>query len=335
MPVEHTWWEAGVRCSLFSSRSIRFGSNAGWPASMRRLTQCSKHAPSARCCAQAQRLCRLCCFAAGADTMDDSSGPTEAGLGVGHHRELRGLEGILEASSTLLLHEQRAVRQPDLFMHSTWSLRDDYHSRHLGPSMGSAVHGMRRAEAARELREAAILAPLVPFDDGTRLWRAFELGQPGAAIDCTAALRAGAVHRAAVTSSLGHGRRSPRGAWRSQCTAARARHARLGTTPAYFAPLVTTRCTATDQSLDRSTFCGCTVSLDGRKVLRLQGAVVLRLTLYYAADSCYTPPYPHPCYAAPPRHREPAASKRKRRLACRPSAPPHAPAGREAPCVPG
>ena len=110
--------------------------------------------------------------------MDDSSGPTEAGLGVGHHRELRGLEGILEASSTLLLHEQRAVRQPDLFMHSTWSLRDDYHSRHLGPSMGSAVHGMRRAEAARELREAAILAPLVPFDDGTRLWRAFELGQP-------------------------------------------------------------------------------------------------------------------------------------------------------------
>ena len=44
----------------------------------------------------------------------------------------------------------------------------------------------------------------------TRLWRAFELGQPGAAIDCTAALRAGAVHRAAVTSSLGHGRRSPR-----------------------------------------------------------------------------------------------------------------------------
>ena len=142
--------------------------------------------------------------------MDDSSGPTEAGLGVGHHRELRGLEGILEASSTLLLHEQRAVRQPDLFMHSTLSLRDDYHSRHLGPSMGSAVHGMRRAEAARELREAAILAPLVPFDDGTRLWRAFELGQPGAAIDCTAALRAGAVHRAAVTSSLGHGRRSPR-----------------------------------------------------------------------------------------------------------------------------
>ena len=83
-----------------------------------------------------------------------------------------------------------------------------------------------KAEAARELREAAILAPLVPFDDGTRLWRAFELGQPGAAIDCTAALRAGAVHRAAVTSSLGHGRRSPRGAWRSQCTAARARHAR-------------------------------------------------------------------------------------------------------------
>jgi len=164
-------------------------------------------------------------------------------------------------------------------MHSTRSLRDDYHSRHLGPSMGSAVHGMRRAEAARELREAAILAPLVPFDDGTRLWRAFELGQPGAAIDCTAALRAGAVHRAAVTSSLGHGRRSPRGAWRSQCTAARARHARLGTTPAYFAPLVTTRCTATDQSLDRSTFCGC--KLRRIKVLRLQAAVVLRFTLYY------------------------------------------------------
>ena len=102
-----------------------------------------------RRCAQAQRLCRLCCFAAGADTMDDSSGPTEAGLGVGHHRELRGLEGILEASSTLLLHEQRAVRQPDLFMHSTWSLRDDYHSRHRGPSMGSAVPGMRKSRGRK------------------------------------------------------------------------------------------------------------------------------------------------------------------------------------------
>ena len=64
------------------------------------------------------------------------------------------------------------------------------------------------------------------------------------------------------------------GAWRSQCTAARARHARLGTTPAYFAPSVTTRCTATDQSLDRSTFCGC--KLRRIKVLRSQGAVTTR-----------------------------------------------------------
>ena len=142
--------------------------------------------------------------------MDDSSGPTEAGLGVGHHRELRGLEGILEASSTLLLHEQRAVRQPDLFMHSTWSLRDDYHSRHLGPSMGSAVPGMRKSRGRKGAQGGGYSGTARSFDDGTRLWRAFELGQPGAAIDCTAALRAGAVHRAAVTSSLGHGRRSPR-----------------------------------------------------------------------------------------------------------------------------
>ena len=213
--------------------------------------------------------------------MDDSSGPTEAGLGVGHHRELRGLEGILEASSTLLLHEQRAVRQPDLFMHSTRSLRDDYHSRHLGPSMGSAVHGMRRAEAARELREAAILAPLVPFDDGTRLWRAFELGQPGAAIDCTAALRAGAVQRAAVTSSLGHGRRSPRCVALPMHRCSRAPRS-LGHNARLF-------CTFSDhalhgyhdQSLDRSTFCGCKL-LDGSKFCgTVRGAVVLRLTLYY------------------------------------------------------
>ena len=133
-----------------------------------------------------------------------------------------------------------------------------------------------KAEAAKELREAAILAPLVPFDDGTRLWRAFELGQPGAAIDCTAALRAGAVHRAAVTSSLGHGRRSPRGAWRSQCTAARARHARLRTTPAYFAPSVITCCTATESARPGlrslpvrrtrcSTRCSCTQRLARRR----------------------------------------------------------------------
>ena len=206
MPVEHTWWEAGVRCSLFSGGSIRFGSNPGWPASMRRLTRCSKAAPSARDAVRKHRDFADCAaYAAGAGTMDDSSGPTEAGLGVGRHRELRGLEGVEGASSTL--HEQRAIRQPDLFMHSTWSLRDDYHSQHRGSSTGSAVHDMRRAEAARELSEAAMLAP---FDDGTRLWRAFELGQPGPAIDCTAALRADAVHRAAVTSSLGHGRRSPR-----------------------------------------------------------------------------------------------------------------------------
>lgn len=55
----------------------------------------------------------------------------------------------VEASSTLLLHEQRAVRQPDLFMHSTWSLRDDYHSRHRGPSMGSAVPGMRKSRGRK------------------------------------------------------------------------------------------------------------------------------------------------------------------------------------------
>ena len=243
---------------------------------MRRLTQCSKHAPSARCCAQAQRLCRLCCFAAGADTMDDSSGPTEAGLGVGHHRELRGLEGILEASSTLLLHEQRAVRQPDLFMHSTWSLRDDYHSRHRGPSMGSAVPGMRKSRGRKGAQRGGYSGTARSFDDGTRLWRAFELGQPGAAIDCTAALRAGAVHRAAVTSSLGHGRRSPRGAWRSQCTAARARHARLRTTPAYFAPSVITCCTATESARPGlrslpvrrtrcSTRCSCTQRLARRR----------------------------------------------------------------------
>ena len=165
-------------------------------------------------------------YATGADTMDDSSGPTEAGLGVGHHRELRGLEGILEASSTLLLHEQRAVRQPDLFMHSTWSLRDDYHSRHRGPSMGSAVHGMRRAEAARELSEAAILAPLAPFDDGTRLWRAFELGQP-AERRWTARPHCARVQSNVRLSLARSGMAAAAlGAWRSQCTAARARHAR-------------------------------------------------------------------------------------------------------------
>ena len=136
-------------------------------------------------------------------------GPTEAGLGVGHHRELRGLERILEASSTLLLHEQRAVRQPDLFMHSTRSLRDDYHSRHLGqawvaPCTACGEQRPQGSSGRRLFWHRSFLSMT------TRLWRAFELGQPGAAIDCTAALRAGAVHRAAVTSSLGHGRRSPR-----------------------------------------------------------------------------------------------------------------------------
>ena len=82
-----------------------------------------------------------------------------------------------------MLHEQRAVRQPDLFMHSTWSLRDDYHSRHRGSSTGS--HDMRRAEAARELSEAAMAGARAARCRHRR--RAFELGQPGAADRAAAA----------------------------------------------------------------------------------------------------------------------------------------------------
>ena len=137
--------------------------------------------------------------------VDNSSSPIHAGLGVGR-RELRGLEG-LDAGSAL--QQQRAVKQPEFFLHSTSSDRDDYHSRHRGSSTGGNVRYMHRAEAARRLHEAAMVAPLAPYD-GKRLWRAFELGQPGAAIDYTAALRADAVHRAAVTSSLEPARRSPR-----------------------------------------------------------------------------------------------------------------------------
>ena len=76
--------------------------------------------------------------------------------------------------------------------------------------MGSAVPGMRKSRGRKGAQRGGYSGTARSFDDGTRLWRAFELGQPGAAIDCTAALRAGAVHRAAVTSSLGHGRRSLR-----------------------------------------------------------------------------------------------------------------------------
>lgn len=146
--------------------------------------------------------------------VDSSSSPIHAGLGVGR-RELRGLEG-LDAGSAL--QQQRAVKQPEFFLHSTSSDRDDYHSRHRGPSTGGNVRYMHRAEAARQLHEAATVAPLAPYD-GKRLWRAFELGQPGAAIDYTAALRSDAVHRAAVTSSLEPARRSTR------CAAHNARHA--------------------------------------------------------------------------------------------------------------
>ena len=146
--------------------------------------------------------------------VDSSSSPIHAGLGVGR-RELRGLEG-LDAGSAL--QQQRAVKQPELFLHSTSSDRDDYHSRHRGSSTGGNVRYMHRAEAARQLHEAATVAPLAPYD-GKRLWRAFELGQPGAAIDYTAALRSDAVHRAAVTNSLEPARRSTR------CAAHNARHA--------------------------------------------------------------------------------------------------------------
>ena len=144
--------------------------------------------------------------------VDNSSSPIHAGLGVGRHRELRGLD----VGSAL--HQQRAVKQPEFFLHSTSSDRDDYYSRHRGSSTGGNVRYMYRAEAARRLHEAAMVAPLAPYD-GKRLWRAFELGQPGAAIDYTAALRADAVHRAAVTNSLEPARRSTR------CAAHNARHA--------------------------------------------------------------------------------------------------------------
>ena len=46
MPVERTWLEAGVRCTLYTSGIIRYGHNIGWPSKLRRTTSCSKAAPT-------------------------------------------------------------------------------------------------------------------------------------------------------------------------------------------------------------------------------------------------------------------------------------------------
>ena len=203
--MPHTWYEAGVRCSLYKDGLIRFGHNAGWPRSKHRVTRCSKDSSRARAAVRRHRdFIGLAAYAAGDETVHDAPDQIGASRRAGPHRELRSLSGV-EVSAAL---EPRPLTRPELFIHSPSSARDDHASRHRGSSTGSALHDKRRAQEARELREAARRAPRAPFG-GSRLYRAFELAQPGQRIDDPDALREDAAHRAAATCSLADGSRNP------------------------------------------------------------------------------------------------------------------------------
>ena len=205
MSAPHTWYEDGVRCSLYRSGLIRFGHNAGWHESMHRVTKCSKGVPIASEAVRRHRdFSALAAHASGRATVHDTSGQTEARRSAGPHRELRSLNGG-EVSAAL---EQRALTPPKLFIHSASSARNDYAARHRDSSTGSAVHDKHKAQEESERREAARRAPRAPFD-GSRLYRAFELAQPGESIDDPDALREDAAHRAAATCSLADGSRNP------------------------------------------------------------------------------------------------------------------------------
>ena len=173
MPVEHTWWEAGVRCSLFSGGSIRFGSNAGWQASL-------AYAPAHTLCepmragtletrATRQMLC------AGTET----SPPVLLTLPVLtrwtiHPVRLRlASVSVITVSFVVWKESWRRAQRC-----GTSSARSDNQTSScipLGRFGTTTIHDIGgqawvapcpacgKAEAARELSEAAILAPLVPL----------------------------------------------------------------------------------------------------------------------------------------------------------------------------
>ena len=79
----------------------------------------------------------------------DVAQPSNAGAG---QRELRGLQG---AEVSAPQQEQRTSVQPDLFMHSQSSVRDDYKSWNLG-SRNGAVRDVSYAAATQRLEEMGL-----------------------------------------------------------------------------------------------------------------------------------------------------------------------------------
>ena len=87
-------------------------------------------------------------YVASAQPMDVAQ-PRNAGAG---QRELRGLQG---AEMSAPQQEQRTSVQPDLFMHSESSVRDDYKSWNLR-SRNGAVRNVSYAAATQRLAEMGL-----------------------------------------------------------------------------------------------------------------------------------------------------------------------------------
>jgi len=150
--ADETWTEPeGVVCRLYNSGLVKFGVNLGWPKDMVRSTKRTLAKSAVEAVRTHKDFAFLAAYAASVASAQpmDVAQPTYAGVG---QRELRGLQG---AETSAPQQQQRKSVQPDQFMHSQSSVRDDYKSRNLG-SRNGAVRGVSYAAATQRLEEMGL-----------------------------------------------------------------------------------------------------------------------------------------------------------------------------------
>ena len=150
--ANESWTEPeGVACRLYKSGVVLFGVNLGWPKKMERTTKRTLAKSAVEAVQTHKDFALLAAYAASVASAQPMDVAQSSNAGVGQ-RELRGLQG---AETSAPQQEQRKSVQPDHFMHSQSSVRDDYKSWNLG-SRNGAVRDVSYAAATQRLEEMGL-----------------------------------------------------------------------------------------------------------------------------------------------------------------------------------
>ena len=150
--ADDAWTEPeGVACRLYKSGVVLFGVNLGWPKKMERTTKRTLAKSAVEAVRTHKDFALPAAYAASVASAQPMDVAQSSNAGVGQ-RELRGLQG---AETSAPQQEQRKSVQPDHFMHSQSSVRDDYKSWNLG-SRNGAVRDVSYAAATQRLEEMGL-----------------------------------------------------------------------------------------------------------------------------------------------------------------------------------